>query len=143
MWAHYGSNCKGFCLEFLTDKEPFTKIKKVKYSSKIPMFDMIELVLKGDSKPIFDLFCAKSKAWEYEKEWRLFHSNAGTLYNYHPQALKAVYFGPEIDSPSLEIVCLILSQNPNVEFWRGKRSEKEFQIKFTKFTPTSCIDIKI
>ncbi|MDO8813592.1 MAG: DUF2971 domain-containing protein [Gallionella sp.] len=33
MWSHYGGQYKGFCLEFSTSADLFTKIRKVRYAS--------------------------------------------------------------------------------------------------------------
>ena len=51
-------------------------------------------------------------------------------------ALKAIYFGPEIDRQSLEILCLILNgQNSGVEFWQGREDHTGFKIEFGKKLP--------
>jgi len=141
MWSHYGGQYKGFCLEFHTEYEPFNKLRYVKYVLDMPTL-RIDTVI-DNKEQIFDLYHTKSKAWEYEQEWRGFHEKAGTLFFYKPEALKAVYFGPDIERQALEIVCLILAgQNPDVELWEGKRSETEFKTQFSFFTYTSHIKAK-
>lgn len=143
MWSHYGGRYKGYCLEFSTDCEPFTKMRKVKYTDKMPEFDAIKAMLNDDFDEILDLFCTKSQSWSYENEWRCLHHHAGTLFTYDAKALKAVYFGPDIDQQSMEIVCLILlGQNPEVEFWRGLRSQERFEVNFGKFTYLSYTEAK-
>jgi hypothetical protein len=139
MWSHYGGRYRGFCLEFRTKYKPFTQIQMVNYVEAIPAAKILPLVIDRDaSEMFFKLYCTKSRAWEHEREWRGFHKKAGTLFTYEAGALKAVFFGPDIDRQSLEIVCLILGgQNPNVEFWLGKRSKEAFKIEFekTEYTP--------
>jgi len=72
---------------------------------------------------------SKARSWAYEREWRCFHAEASTLFTYPAEALKAVYFGPNVDRFALDIVCIILAgQNPDVELWVGKRSESEFKV---------------
>lgn len=143
MWSHYGGRYKGFCLEFLTEFEPFTKMRKVKYSENMPIFNAVSAFLDDDYDGVFDLFCTKSKSWEYEKEWRIMHQKVGTLFTYPAEALKSVYFGPDIDNQSLEIVCLILAgQNPNVKFWRGKRSQEKFEVEFEQIGYMNHLDAK-
>ncbi len=89
---------------------------------------------------IIDLFCTQSINWEYEKKWRCIHQNV-QRYTYEAEALKAVYFGPDIERESLEIICLILSgQNPNVELWQGHRSKAKFKVEFEEVTYTSFIE---
>jgi hypothetical protein len=142
MWSHYGGGYKGFCLEFRTAYEPFDKLREVQYVKKMPTISIDSFIVKMGFQ-FFDLFCTKSEAWLYEEEWRGFHKEAGTVFGYAPDALKAVYFGPDIERQALEIVCLILAgQNRKVELWRGIRSESEFKVKFTSFSYTSFIEAK-
>jgi hypothetical protein len=64
-------------------------------------------------------------------------------FNYPAEALKAVYFGPNIDRLALDIVCVILAgQNPDVEFWVGRRSDREFKVEFEQKTYTPYIVAK-
>ena len=143
LWAHYSNGYKGFCLEFRTDYEPFNKLHKVNYVSKFPEIDFVSEVLQGNSTKLIELYCTKSKVWKYEKEWRVIHTSAGTEFIYKPECLKAVYFGPKMDSQYKEIICLILQgQNPNVELWDGQLSEKEFKIQFKKFRYLSYVQAK-
>ena len=141
MWSHYGGRYRGFCLAFATEYEPFTQIRKVEYSKTMPKFNAAEALLKDDFEQMLELFCTKSQSWNYEKEWRCIHNQAGTLFTYEAHALKSIYFGPDIDAQSLEIVCLILAgQNPDVELWKGTRSNDKFEVNFEQFTYTSHID---
>lgn len=143
MWSHYGGRYKGFCLEFATEFEPFNKMRKVKYSENMPKFNAVSAFTDDDYDGIFDLFCTKSKSWEYEKEWRIIHQEAGTLFTYQPDALKSIYFGPDIDNQSLEIICLILAgQNKNVKFWRGRRSQEKFEVEFEQIGYMNHLEAK-
>jgi hypothetical protein len=143
MWAHYGGQYKGFCLEFDTEFPPFTKMTKVKYTDEMPIINAVQALHNENYDQFMELFCTKSKSWIYENEWRVFHKEAGTQFAYEDAALKSVYFGPDIDSQSLEIVCLILQgQNPNVRFWRGKRSQERFEVLFDEFLYTNHIEAK-
>lgn len=143
MWGHYGGRYKGFCLEFVTSEEPFTKLRQVQYVDVIPQIDIADcLVNENYDKLLNDLYCTKSSSWEYEKEWRAIHSEAGTLFGYG-NLLKAVYFGPDIERQALEIICLIVQgQNPDVQFFEGKRSKTEFKVEFSSFTYTCYVEAK-
>ena len=137
MWSHYGGKYKGFCLEFDTAHQPFEKMRKVSYSKKMPHIDVATLVLKEDFEAIMDLFSTKSTSWAYEREWRVLHAEAGTPYHYPAECLTGIYFGPEISSEALEIICLVLQgQNPHVKFWKGLRSKTEFKVQFEEFAYT-------
>jgi hypothetical protein len=142
MWAHYGGTYRGFCLEF--DTAYFSNIQKVRYSKKMPAFDPIPLLNTiPDTDNFMSIFSSKSPSWKYEKEWRIFHAKVGTSYCYPDQALTGVYFGPEISTAALEIICLILQgQNATVKFWRGTRSKKEFKVDFEQFNYLSYLQAK-
>jgi hypothetical protein len=144
MWSHYGGRYRGICLEFDTQVEPFSKIKPVTYSAALPQLDVAKILLKKGFDAVLEkLFCTKSASWSYEHEWRALHKVAGTQYIYPPEALTGVYFGPDIDNESLEIVCLVLAgQNENVRFYRGSRSTTEFRVLFEEFTYTTYLHAK-
>ena len=138
MWSHYGGRYRGVCLEFDTQVKPFGKVKPVRYMSALPQLDVASILLDKDFDPVLELYCTKSASWCYEREWRALHNVAGTQYIYPPEALTGVYFGPDIDNESLEIVCLVLAgQNEKVRFCKGSRSTTEFRVLFEEFTYTS------
>lgn len=133
MWSHYGGKYKGFCLEFSTSYEPFKEIYKVNYASEIPQISLDSILFSDKKDFILNLLITKSKSWEYEKEWRGIHKDAGTQFAYEKTALKSIYFGPEMDFESFEIIALILeSQNTEVELWKGRRSTEKFEVLFDK-----------
>ena len=138
MWAHYGGKYEGFCLEFDTRYEPFNNARKVKYSYSIPKINPLPCIINDDVEQFLDLFCLKSKSWEYEKEWRILHKAAGTPFTYPSEALTGIYFGPDIEPECLEIAALILGgQNPSVKLYQGKRSSEYFKVEFEEvhYTP--------
>ncbi|WP_409439839.1 DUF2971 domain-containing protein [Psychromonas sp. GE-S-Ul-11] len=138
MWAHYADKYQGFCLEFATDNELFEKAKKVDYVDEIPKLNIQSIYADDQSSKILELFCTKSKAWKYEKEWRVIHHEAGLAYTYPTEALTGVYFGPNMPRDVIEIICLVLQgQNPNVKFWQGKRSDIMFKVEFEEVFYTS------
>lgn len=137
MWSHYGGKYKGFCLEFDTSHQPFEKMRKVSYSTQMPRIDVATLLIRRDFEAIMELFSTKSTSWAYEREWRVLHAKAGTPFHYPSECLTGIYFGPEISSEALEIICLVLQgQNPHVKFWKGRRSPTEFKVEFEEFAYT-------
>lgn len=71
MWAHYGGQYRGFCLEFRTDDELFKKLRKVCYTDTMPQIDIVDCVVNRNFDQLLNsLFCTKSSPWAYEKEWR-------------------------------------------------------------------------
>lgn len=133
MWAHYGGNYRGFCLEFSTSY--FPKLTKVRYSTEMPSFDPVPILKhEYEDSDFMSMFSSKSPSWAYEKEWRVFHAEARTSYTYPSEVLTGIYFGPEISQAALEIICLILrGQNETVAFWKGVRSTSSFKVDFTRF----------
>lgn len=141
MWGHYGGSYKGFCLAFRTDVEPLNKLRRVNYCTDMPTIDIRRVLVDEHFEDVIDLLCTKSNSWKYEFEWRAIHATAGTEFCYQPEALKAIYFGPDIDRQALEIICLIVGgQNDQVEFWRGRRSREKFEVEFEQFFYTSFIE---
>jgi hypothetical protein len=141
MWSHYGGQHKGFCLEFDTSHPPFEKMRKVKYSTEMPRIDVATLLIRRDFEAVMDLFSTKSTSWAYEREWRVLHAEADTPYHYPAECLTGIYFGPEISSEALEIICLVLQgQNPHVKFWQGRRSPTEFKVEFKEFAYTPYVN---
>jgi hypothetical protein len=133
MWAHYAESFKGYCIEFDTNNEPFTKMRKVDYSYDMPSFDLVSFVVNESDDQILKLFSTKAKDWEYEKEWRILHAESGTEYHYSAETIKAIYFGPKMDDTTKDLICLIVqNQTPEVEFWNTKLDEKTFSIRFEK-----------
>jgi hypothetical protein len=135
LWSHYGGKYKGFCLGFCTDFEPFNKLEEVRYTNKMPMFRLNDFICNGYRSRMKDLFCTKSKAWAYEKEYRAFHAEAGALFHYRREALKGIYFGPDIDIQDRDLLCLIAyCQFPDAELWIGRRSSIKFAVEFEKIS---------
>jgi hypothetical protein len=143
MWSHYGGKYKGFCLEFDARFEPFTKARKVQYSQHMPKIEPLPFIIEDNGKQFMDLFCLKSKSWDYEKEWRVFHNEAGTLYGYPDLALTGVFFGPDIEQECFEIIGLILGgQNKNVKLYRGNRSKTAFKVEFEEVNYTTYLEAR-
>lgn len=143
MWSHYADHCKGFCLEFNTETEPFEKVKKVRYTQTMPEFDVVPILCDEDFDPVSELYCTKAIDWAYEHEWRGIHSEAGTAFGYSSNALTGVYFGPDMSFAAFEIIALILAgQNEYVQLWQGTRSKSSFSVEFQKVTYTSHLEAK-
>ncbi len=142
MWSHYAGGHKGICLKLDTSFELFSKIDKVNYSDDFPLIPIMRLIDNNDKfdneilKPLY----RKSKRWEYEKEWRIFHVEPNKLYGYGVDALKSVFFGLEVDEADIEIVCLILQgQSNRVMFYRAHKDKSSYSLNFEEFPYTPYI----
>jgi hypothetical protein len=85
MWAHYGGQSKGVCLEFDATQPPFPeKLLKVKYTN--------ELLYANGGIEVFDVLTTKRKAWCYEKEYRLLGPDVPLLH-FDKAFLLSIIFG--------------------------------------------------
>lgn len=78
MWSHYANKHTGFCVEYdISLLYNFYKLNlfPVLYSSNRPeQTDIIERG-KNNVAALYKALLTKSKAWEYEKEWRIILMN--------------------------------------------------------------------
>lgn len=119
------------CLEFSSSEQLFAKARKVTYSGSIPEVRLGSILCDQQYEQIVDLYRTKSSHWEYEAEWRVIHERAGTNWGYDTNSLTGIYFGPNVPSDLLDIVCLILGgQNEAIRFYKGRRSLSEFKVEF-------------
>lgn len=143
MWSHYSQSHTGFCLEFDTGFEPFSKAFKVDYEKNIPSINPCSLIISGASEQVMKMFKTKYDKWAYESEWRIFHLKANQPYVYPPESLTGIYFGAEIDFAHLEIIALIIQgQNPNVKLYQSKKQENSYKIEFEEVSYTPHIKAK-
>ncbi|SBV35254.1 conserved hypothetical protein [uncultured Stenotrophomonas sp.] len=141
MWSHYADGGRGICLEFEASDALFEKAKKVNYVESIPLLSLDRMLCDKSYDDVMELFRTKSKAWEYEQEWRVMHESAGTSWCYDSTALTGIYFGPSTPDDLIDVICLILGgQNEHVQFYRGSRNSEHFRVDFTKFNYTSHLN---
>lgn len=99
MWAHYGSEHKGFCIEYETS-QCITDLYPVIYSSKmLDISDYFSAVTEHKNVtsmlPYYSLMC-KDIVWKYENEWRLiFINDEPNECSLKPSAL---YFGAKMSA---------------------------------------------
>ena len=141
MWSHYADGGRGICLEFKASDALFEKAKKVNYVESIPLLSLDRMLCDKSYDDVMELFRTKSKAWEYEQEWRVMHETAGTSWCYDSAALTGIYFGPSTPDDLINIICLILGgQNEHVQFYRGSRNSEQFRVDFIQFNYTSHLN---
>ena len=144
MWSHYADSHKGMCLEFDSRFEPFSKSFEVTYKSKIPNIKMDSLLNKElDSEFIKNLLSYKSIDWKHEEELRIFHQESNKSYVYPSNSLKAIYFGIRAEQSDIEIICSIIkAKNPDVKFYRMKKTELTFGIKPNQFYYNTAVEVQ-
>lgn len=144
MWSHYADSHQGFCLEFDSEIEPFSKSFEVLYRSEIPDVNSDLLFDEDDStETIKKLLSCKSLDWKHEEEIRVFHKESNKSYFYSPRSLKAIYFGIRTNPSDIEIVCSIVkAQNPSVNFYKMEKQTETFGIKAEQFFYNTVIEIQ-
>jgi len=145
MWSYYTDGHKGFCLEYNTDYEPFSRIIKVDYDKSFPKIDLSKILNENDNQlrlaEVF--FGTKFNKWKHEEEWRVIHEKNKIQYTLMPNALSAVYFGTKMDFTSLQIISLIVKgQNPNTKLYQMNEVSGEYKIKPEEINYTSFQEAK-
>ncbi|MCP3944152.1 MAG: DUF2971 domain-containing protein [Desulfobacteraceae bacterium] len=109
MWAHYGSEHTGFCIEW--DKK-FIPVRDVKYKNKIANYNLLNFLKSTygviDSsiaaQKIADALMVKLIEWKSEKEFRMILGNSMehlitykdenfSLVTFQPEWIKSIIFG--------------------------------------------------
>ncbi|MFM7852436.1 MAG: DUF2971 domain-containing protein [Flammeovirgaceae bacterium] len=98
MWAHYGDNHKGVCLEFNVeyDQTFFKDLRVVNYAEEYPKIDYIA----KQKSAITEIVTTKSTHWRYEEEYRSCKKNHGAI-TFKAEALKSVIFGCRVDESTI------------------------------------------
>lgn len=132
MWAHYGSNHSGVCLQFqlAEDLLIFSRAISVEYSSEYPVMDYLGDFQKSMTLTLF----RKSIGWKYERERRIVHPNGANNYlTFSPSALTALVLGCEMRAASEEIVKSLLKERqdkgfPSVKVFRAFRHDTQYRL---------------
>jgi Protein of unknown function (DUF2971) len=95
MWGHYAQSHKGICLEFDTRNSPFNLAHRISYSEERSVFRPLDL---DRSKLMERVLLRKAKAWEYEREWRIFGAGRVGLVEFPADALTSIILGAKISA---------------------------------------------
>ncbi|RID85315.1 DUF2971 domain-containing protein [Peribacillus asahii] len=136
MWAHYGDNHEGICVEYDLTQLPYGSdfsngLYPVGYEDK--RYDVTNLLkMTFEEEPnqklalLFFLMLLKHKSWSYEKEWRIIlpdERHNGGLENF-PIKPTAVYFG--LNSSQEEIENAKLKLDKDIKFIKLNMHNSEF-----------------
>ena len=161
MWAHYSSNHTGFVIEF-DEKHTFFgqgrelgSLKKVRYSTTRPEVTMLDPTLSDIEllyKWIEDIFCVKSKHWEYEQEWRMIvplrgcqsviASQQGDIYLFElpKSCITGIILGCRMSGQNKERILNALRNDEgynHVSLRQAEMDEKEFRLSITDISLTA------
>ncbi|WP_394192600.1 DUF2971 domain-containing protein [Pseudoalteromonas atlantica] len=146
MWSHYAYSHKGFCIGFdknspffnrkRSEVDEFYHLRKVSYSKMRP--SKLVSQLSG-----VELFLIKSKAWEYEQEWRMcavLEDSEKTisttslpihLFQFPNSALKEIILGACIEKNVKEHILSVVRKNyPHITIKQAKISNEEYGLEF-------------
>ena len=135
MWAHYANNHQGFCIgyNFKELQDDLTDlILPVIYSDEL--LEISKLLLPKSKKSLLmNAITRKSKAWEYEKEWRmLMHQNSNE--KTQPQKLpipKTIFLVARISVEDKKSIIDIASKK-NVDIYQMHMGAHEFKLYYKK-----------
>ncbi|OWQ98526.1 DUF2971 domain-containing protein [Sphingopyxis lindanitolerans] len=137
MWAYYGSNFGGMCLEFDTQRLAIgdfhgEELRPVTYARKaLPPLTVADVASDGGREAVLARITRKRSEWSHEKEWRYVVGEVGPKH-YLDDALKRVYIGPRAQPEEIERICAILDQRP-VEVLLGQT--RGFDLTFETIKP--------
>jgi len=137
MWGHYADSHKGFCLEFLREKDHyFRESKEVDYpdDNHYPEYNWPK-----NSDEMMDIsekiILTKARHWVYEEEWRVINSPNKMTDNYRghersyaEESLTAVIFGISMPKENRKLIRKITS-NKNIKYKEAIASNNEFKIE--------------
>lgn len=135
LWAYYGSNFAGMCLEFDTQDLRTSDLpadalepRPVIYTPKPPTpVTLKTLAFSNPMDIIFNRLIQKRKEWQHEKEWRYFAGKTGRKL-YLDSALKRIYLGPRIKEETKSAIVNAMRERP-VEILEG--SVRGYDVKFS------------
>ena len=146
MWAHYAASHHGVCLEFTSRSSLFFQALKVRYVREYPVFDMAE----EDNTLELMVLLTKSKAWEYEDEYRLIAmekacATAGApaprlasdngLIELPDGSLKSVIMGHLADTATIDAVKAVINQAPYpIALKRVVKVPNEYKLRIANVT---------
>ncbi|WP_345798044.1 DUF2971 domain-containing protein [Castellaniella sp. MT123] len=136
LWAYYGSNFGGMCLEFDTRDLIVSDLPRdslmpmqVIYSSNAPASITCERLSSSDPMEIvFSRLSQKRTEWQHEKEWRYLVGRMGRKL-YIDTALKRIYLGPRI-KPEVKSAIVDAMRRRPVEILEG--SVRGYELEFIR-----------
>lgn len=134
MWAHYANESKGICIKYDVLKMCHGRMLpfKVEYTDLYPEYEYIKE--ESDAEKMFStLVCTKSKAWEYECEWRMFLRWKGKMPIIR-DSIAEIIFGSSCDSEMANrFKTIVLAKGHNPVFTQAKLKTGSFGLEFFSF----------
>ena len=132
LWAHYGDNHSGVCLEYETLGDMDPCLLPVNYSTQYPSLSIYEFGI-DIVKATESILSTKSMEWAYEKEWRYAIPGGANTEIANPFKLTAVVFGARVKPDHINTIKAILNSS-KIEYRQAKQSDKRFSIEIESIT---------
>lgn len=142
MWAYYGSNFAGMCLEFDTAELAIgdfqnETLRQVTYAhDALPPLTFADLTSNRLKDAVIARITRKRSEWAHEREWRYIAGQVGPKH-YLDDALRRVYLGPRVKPKHATRVCEVLERRP-VEVLQGET--RGFKLAFHCIKPARPLD---
>ncbi|MGO2117323.1 MAG: tetratricopeptide repeat protein [Fusobacterium sp.] len=131
MWAHYGEQHKGVCIEYINlreriEKDKFTCFEKVIYE-KIKTHKETEekngllidkIKIDEELLTINEMCLRKHEDWKYEDEWRIINlekENTNELY-FDNMEISKIFFGMKCDVSNIRLITKLLKDRDKIIF---------------------------
>lgn len=129
MWSHYACNHKGICLEYDFEEilDTVQNIYPVIYKDEI--YDLSNDIMNQTVSGLLKGVLNKSKAWEYEKEWRIPCNNpnrdAGCLIRF--PKVKSIYLGCKLEESDKETI-IKLAKEKSINLYQMKMEKGKYKL---------------
>ncbi len=128
MWSHYAFNHRGVCFGFRTTGDSILRdAQPVEYSDEYPLIDYFRMTKEQRARR---MLLTKAGRWQYEKEWRVLHTEGGPGLEVYPVGmLVRLILGCAIrlaDRNEIIALASALPQPPSVH--QAKRSTSAFAL---------------
>jgi hypothetical protein len=102
MWAHYGADHRGFCVQLRTIEDGFfLNLGKVKYTNTFPTID----IPTTTTNPPWAALRSKSVGWSYEREWRICFDQNDFAFKLRPKVISGVILGARASEATRAVIC--------------------------------------
>lgn len=148
-WGHYAAKHTGICIGFSTDLDVFRLAEKIVYQDELPVI----LRPQDDNETMVQkALLTKSRAWEYECEWRLLkhklrstpelHSNMDPdermhldqrgpgIYQFDPNTIESLTMGMNMPTKVEEFIkASVRDTGRNIQLFKAARHPTMYKIE--------------
>jgi hypothetical protein len=135
MWSHYGASHTGIAYQFEPTRslDTFTYAVPVDYSDGYPVVDWLRDPFGG----LRATMLRKHRAWDYERESRIFEPNGGRAYlPFDPAGLTGVILGCKASAETEGALRQLLAERavlglPAVRLYRASMHPRAYKVRLT------------